>query len=145
MINTIRQQLYDKIVALDKIQEVNDYSKTGFEGFPAVNITYVGNDSSFWSVASNQRGYNFVIRVYFPLNSQAELGAYNNSKQLAEKTIADAIDDILDALDTDISLGATVEFMRAAPSSMGVVEIGEGEALAGDINIQAVCLINTRS
>lgn len=144
MINTIRAKIKSIIQGLDKIQEVNDYEKVGFDGYPAVNIIFTGNDSNFWSVATNQRGYNFTIRVFMQLNGNPQLGQYNDSKQLAEKVMSDCVDQILDAFDRSSQLDKLVDILRAAPSQWNYNQTSEGWTLMADINLQAVKFVSNR-
>lgn len=138
MINDFKQAIKTKLLTLD-IGEVNLYEKVGFSSVPAVNVTMSGSDSEFWSVANNQRGYNFILRVFIPFNSNTEV-----DKEVSESTIGDVVDSILDAFDSDITLGDLALFLRAAPSSWGYVDIEEGLFRSADIRLQVVKQFNTR-
>jgi hypothetical protein len=136
MISSIKTKIKSKLKGLSGVAEVNGYEKIGFNSVPAVNVTMAGNDSEFWSVASNQRGYNFKLRVFINFGSI--------DKEDAEDTLGEVVDSILDAFDTDITLGGTALFLRAAPSAWGYIEGEEGFFRTADINLQAIKNINIR-
>ena len=144
MINTIKTAIKNKLDGITSIQEINTYERVGFEGNPAVNITVVGNEGEFNSTAMNKRELNFLIRVFIPLKGNPALEEGDNSKAEAEATMADVVDDILTAFDEDITLGRTVDWLRAAPSNWGYVPAGEGFLRTADINIKAIKKIIVR-
>lgn len=145
MINTIKQKIITKLQGITSIAEVNTYEKVGFDKNPAVNVTMTGNSAEFWSVASNQRAYNFKIKVIIPLDGNPITSQYDNSKQETENTMGDVVDAILTAFDTDITLGGTVDFLRASPSEWNYSETAEGWVRMADINLQAIKHIIVRS
>jgi hypothetical protein len=144
MINTIKAKIKSVIEDITEVQEVNDYERVGFDGFPAVNITMAGNDSNFWSTATNQRAYNFIIRVFIPLKGSPYEGEFDNSKQLAEKTMSDVVDEILNTFDQSTEMNRTVDILRAAPSNWGYVETAEGWSRSADIRLQCVKFTSNR-
>lgn len=144
MINDIKAKIKDKLEAIDLIAEVNGYEKVGFDSNPAVNITVGGNDSDFWSVATNERAYRFTVRVFIPLKGNPATEDADNSKEQTEETMADVVDAIIDAFDKDMTLDDAVDYLKAAPSEWGYVESGEGWLRTADIKLQANKFINVR-
>lgn len=141
--NTIRDAIKTKLEGLSSIDEVNMYERTGFEGYPAVNVTIQGNDSTAESTASNLRQYIATVRVFIDLEGNPLVETFNNSKEQTETIMSDCVDDILDAFDTDTTLGGIVEMTAAAPSKWGYVEVEEGWARTADITLRIAKIINT--
>jgi len=144
MFKTIKDKIVAKLIAIDEIAEVNDYAKVGFQSNPAVNVIAMGNTGEFWSVADNQRSYNYSAWVFVPLKGNPKQAEYDNSKQQAEEVLWDVVDAILTAFDEDITLDRTVNFMRAASSSPEVAEIEDSFVLISEVKIQAIKNISVR-
>lgn len=134
-INTIRAAIKSKLESLDSIGEVNMYERTGFEEYPAVNVTISGNDADPNSSSYNLRTYIFTIRVFIDLAGNPVNAGQDNSKAQTETYMADVVDDILNAFDTDGTLTNSVDNVRAAPSKWGYVEVDEGWARTADITL----------
>lgn len=150
MINALRSEIKNKLLTLSSVQEINDYEKSGFDGFPAVNILFTGNEANFYSTASNHRSYNFKLIIFIPLKGNPLMPEYDNAKQKAEKAMGDVVDEIITAFDKDITLkngGETrnAESVGAAPSRWGYAQIGEGWARTAEINLSINKQIIVRS
>lgn len=116
-IGYIKRTIRDIISAdVDTVQEVVDYEKVGFRGYPAVTITCSGNENSFYSSAENERIFLFTIRVYEQLENVPKLdtSGADNEKARAEAIMERAVDQILNAFDT------TTRFTMAEVADNGV-------------------------
>lgn len=140
--NTIKEQIIAKLESIDAIAEVNGAEITGFDKNPAVNVMFGGNDSEFWSVATNERAYRFTLRVYIPLKGNPSQS--DDGKVETDNTMLDVIDSIINAFDEDITLGGEVDYLLAAISDPGYVQGPEGWLRTGDVKLQAVKYINVR-
>lgn len=86
---------------VDTVQDVVNYEKVGFKGFPAVTVTLSGNENVFYSSAENERTFIFTIRVYIQIENKAKLeSSTDNQKKLAEESMERVVDQILAAFDT---------------------------------------------
>ena len=54
---TIRDKIKTKLEAITKIQEVNDYPKMKFSGFPSANILPANQESGYMTTIHNGRTY----------------------------------------------------------------------------------------
>lgn len=135
----IKEQIKQKIQALDAVDSVYGYEEVNPSGWPAVFITPMDVDGEFSSNAENSRFYSFLILVLFPLGqdfvpeSEAPRGDY------AESVVASVIDEIINTMDTDFELDdsdPTVLYMNAADASWGTFAYEGGVAKAAQINLR---------
>lgn len=123
-------------------QDVSDYDKIVFKGFPAVTVTTTDNENEFWSVAQNQRAFNFDIDIYQQISKSTQ-SVDDNARQSAERIMGNVVSDIIDAFDTYTEFGGNADFLRAAPSSWDYVESAEGFYRHAKIKLQVVQLFTT--
>lgn len=140
-IGFLKKTIKDIISAdVDTVQEVVDYEKTGFRGFPAVTITCSGNENSFYSSAENERIFLFNIRVYQQIEQVPRLDLVSdNAKMAAEAIMERAVDQILAAFDTTTTFtmdGAADNGVEAVPSRWGYAELPSGWCRVAEIDLR---------
>ena len=139
-INGLKNQIMQFISAnVTTVQDVSDYDKVVFSGFPAVTVTTTDNENEFWSVAQNQRAFNFDIDIYVQISKSTQ-SVDDNARQSAERIMGNVVSDILDAFDSYTTFGGAADFLRAAPSDWDYVESAEGFYRHAKIKLQVVQL-----
>jgi len=142
-INGLKSVIMQRIsTEVSTVQDVSDYEKIVFKGFPAVTVTTTDNENEFWSVAQNQRAFNFDIDVYIQISKSTQ-SVDDNARQSAERIMGNVVSDIIDAFDTFIEFGGNADFLRAAPSNWDYVESAEGFYRHAKIKLQVVQLFTT--
>jgi hypothetical protein len=100
---------------------VYDHEKLNPAGFPCAFVTFAGSENEFFTTAENKRIYSYRILVLIQIGQDR-----NNSDrvELAEQTIQDLTGDIIDNMDSDITLSGNsqVVFVEAAVGEPGYYE-----------------------
>lgn len=130
-IGFLKQQILSVISDnIDTIQDIADYEKVGFKGFPAVTVTCSGNENVFWSSAENERTFLFDIRVYVQIENKPILETLaDNQKKLAEEIMERTVDQIINAFDTTESFtldDSADNGVEAVPSTWGYAQLPSG-------------------
>ena len=134
--STIMQRISDTV---DKVQDVADYDKTTFRGFPAVCVICSRNQNSYISTAQNERVFGFAIRVYEQIENVPEPDALSDSaKQRAEKIMERVVSQIIDAFDKFYEFNGAADFCRAIPSIWGYAKLDCGWCRVAEINLEVV-------
>lgn len=120
---------------ITNIQDVADYQKTGFTGYPAVSVSMSDNENEFWSTAENIRKFVFNIDIFVQISKNTST-ADDNAQQKAERAMGEVVSDILDKFDNEIDLNGTADFVDATPSSWDFVELPGGYMRHAKIKIQ---------
>ena len=134
---------------VDTVQEVVGFEKTGFRGFPAVTVVCTGNDNSFYSSTENERVFNFVIRIFVPIENKPKLETTSDAaKENAEKIMERAVDQIIVALDTTTRFtmaDAADNGVEAVPTAWGyaLLPIGWCRQANIDLKIKRTLNVNT--
>lgn len=135
MINNIKKEIMTLLSAITNIQDVADYQKTGFTGYPAVSVSMSDNENEFWSTAENIRKFVFNIDIFVQISKNTST-ADDNAQQKAERAMGEVVSDILDKFDNEIDLNGTADFVDATPSSWDFVELPGGYMRHAKIKIQ---------
>ena len=139
-INELKKTIMNRISSnVTTVQDVANYEKVVFKGFPAVTVTMAENANEFWSVAENQRAFNFEINIYQQISKSTQT-VDDNARQSAERIVGNVVSEMLDAFDSFITFGGNADFLRAAPSTWDNVESSEGYFRHAKINLQVVQL-----
>jgi len=137
-INNLKHEIMDRISSqVTTVQDVSDYAKVNFSGFPAVTVTVADNENEFWSVGENQRAFNFDIDIYIQLSKGTQT-VDDNARQSAERIMGNVVSDMIDAFDSFTTFGGSADFLRAAPSSWDDLEGPEGFYRHAKIKLQVV-------
>lgn len=139
-INSLKSTIINRISsAITTVQDVADYEKTNFRGFPAVTVSMSENDNDFASSDTNSRTFVFNIKIFEQLAHVPTVDAISdNAKQRAEQILGRVVSEMLDAFDTYYEFGGNADFMRAAPSSWGYAKIGEGWCRVAQIRLEVI-------
>lgn len=125
---------------VDTVQEVVDYEKTGFRGFPAVTVTVTGNENVFYSSAENERTFIFMIRVYVEIENVPKLDTTSdNAKMRAEAIMERVVDQLLNAFDTTtrFTLSDIADNgVEAVPSKWGYALLPNGWCRVAEIELR---------
>ena len=95
---------------------------------PFAVVVASGNENDFASSSENKRSYGFSIRLYVERKSR---GLEN-----AETLLQTMVDNLINALDQDYTLGGEVLISKAAPSSWGYI-LGDKEYRTAEIIVTA--------
>lgn len=140
-IKNIKKEIIRNLSAVDSINKVYGFEKLNPDGFPAAFVTFNGMDNEFFTNAENKRIYTYRVLLLVPISSDASTEALDE----AEETIQDVTGDILNTMDSDITLDDATEvvFMEAAVGEPGYVEYEGGQARSSEIllRIHSVYLV----
>lgn len=93
----IAAKLETLLATISDLQLVIDYEASGLEGYPIAQIIASGNDSEITSTNSVTRTYNFTVRIIQEITSGGE--------EEAERIMREVVDQVIDTIDTDRTLG----------------------------------------
>lgn len=134
-IKNIKYQIIRRLSAVSSINKVYDFEKTNPAGFPAAFVTFAGTDNEFFTNAENKRIYTYRILLLAQIGQDR-----TNADQVeeAEHTMQDVLGDVLDSMDSDITLDGNTQviFMEAAVGDPGYVEYEGGWARSGEIKLK---------
>lgn len=130
-IKNIKKEIIRNISAIDSINKVYGFEKLNPDGFPAVFVTFNGMDNEFFTNAENKRVYTYRVLLLVPISADGNTEALDE----AEEVIQDVTGDILNTMDSDITLDDATEvvFMEAAVGEPGYVEYEGGQARSSEI------------
>lgn len=134
-IKNIKKGIITNISAISSINKVYGYEKLNVDGFPAVCVTFLGTDNNFHTNAENERTYSYRLLVLAQIGQ--DVGSSNIVEE-AEEIIQDVTGDILDTMDSDITLdeNSQVIYVEAAVGEPGYVEYEGGIARSSEIIIK---------
>jgi len=137
-INKLKQTIMNRISSeVTTVQDVADYEKTGFRGFPAVTVICSGNENDYESTSENMRAFTFIIRVYEQLGNVPSLDAISdNAKERAERILGNVVSEIIDTFDKFYGFGGEADYTLATPSRWGYAELPEGWCRTAEIRIE---------
>ncbi len=95
---TIRPQIGTLISTLSTIQEVSNYPKIKFNGYPAAHIVNSDNESDYETTTENVRTYAFMVRVFYETKVKGIGGALEALEKI--------VDSLLDLIDQEDQKGA---------------------------------------
>lgn len=134
-IKNIKKGIVNNIAAITSVNKVYDFEKLNPDGFPAAFVTFLGTDNEFYTTAENKRIYHYRILVLVPIGQNL-----SNTDELeqAEQTLQDITGDILDTMDSDITLdhNSQVIFVEAAVGQPGYYDYEGGKARGSEITIK---------
>ena len=139
-INAIKTKIMNRISTdITTVQDVENYEKSGFTGYPAVTVVCSGNENDYWSTAENKRQFSFVIRIYQQIENKPDLGDLTDTaKERAEAIMGRVVSEIIDSFDEYYDLGGTVDYCRAVPSLWAYCKIEGRWCRTAEIKIIAI-------
>lgn len=137
-IKNIKSQIIDKISALPDFNKVYAYERLNPAGFPAAFVTFQGTENEFFTNAENKRVYVYRILVLFQLGSVPLGDVASNVLEEAEEAIQDLVQEAIDVIDSDYTLGDYGEmiFTEAAIGEPGYVEWEGGVARSAEVTLR---------
>ena len=137
VVSNFKKELINKISALSSVQQVYGWENNNPQGFPSVMVTNASVDGEFFSNAENRRVYAFRVMVLFDIGSNLQ-GAANDRVQEAERIVAEVVEEILNAVDTDYTFSGApdVLWVDAVDSDYGYVEYDGGWAKSAEMTIR---------
>jgi hypothetical protein len=136
--NVIMQRISSDITT---VQDVANYEKTTFKGFPAVTVTCSGNENDFWTNESNQRQFTFIITIYVQVGQDLD---NDGAKSAAETILGRVVSEIIDSFDVYYEFGGNADFMKAIPSSWGYAKVGDGWCRTAEIKLEVIQSYDTQ-
>lgn len=134
---TIKNQLKAKLQSCQSIQVVYGHPQTNPTGFPAAFLTVSDMEGEFSSNAENSRLYAYKAIIIFPIGSDFPIPDNEDRLEYAEDVIATCVDEIIDAIDTDIELdGTPVLYINAADVMWGHYDYDGGIARAAELTLK---------
>jgi hypothetical protein len=121
------------------VQDVSDYDKIVFSGFPAVTVTMADNENGFWSVSDNLRAFNFIIDIYIQISRNID-AQDDNARQSAERKMGNVVSEMIDSFDSFIEFDNQATYLKASPSIWDYVESSEGFMRHSIVKLQVVQL-----
>lgn len=129
----IKDQIIKKIAPLASVQIVYPAIKLNPSGWPCVYVTANTEEGEFSSNAQNSRVYTYNASVQFPLGQDFVPDSERERMDYAEMVVAQVIDDIINAIDTDYDLNIPVLFVNAADVEWGYIDFEGGVARAANV------------
>lgn len=138
VIRSIKQELISKISALPEFNKVYGYERLNPGGFPAAFITFNGQENEFWTNAENKRVYIYRMLVLYQIGNTPLNETNPEDMEVAEEAIQDLIEDAIDAVDSDYTLGDAVDvlYVDAAIGQPGYVEYEGGVARSAEVTLR---------
>ena len=125
------------------VQEVHNYPKLSFDGYPAVHISPGDNENDYLTQTENQREYVFKVRVFYPV----KMGGTSTEMQTTMGALESVIDSMVDLFDDedvksganktlDNNMPADTTFIQvfATPSAWGLTE--DEELMFADLTVR---------
>lgn len=134
-IKQIKKGIITNLSAISSINKVYDHEQINPSGFPCAFVTFSGTDNEFYTTAENKRIYSYRILILAQIGQDL---TNSDAVETAEATIEDVVGDILDTMDSDITLDANsqVIFVEAAVGQPGYVTYEGGQARSGEVTIK---------
>jgi len=136
----IRDKLEAKLNAVSDINEVYDYPKMDFGGYPAAVIIPTEGESDWETNKDDQRAYVFDVLIYYEMNQATPNTALDR--------LMDVCDDVLDSFASDkqlsgISLPANKTIITVDPVFAGYETVPDKELLVARIKVKVIISIAT--
>lgn len=134
-IDDIKKEIIRKISGISSINKVYGYEKVNPAGFPAAFITFQGSENEFFTNAENKRIFSYRVLILVQIGQDT---TSTDAVDLAEQTIQQITGDVLNTMDSDITLDGASEvvFMEAAVGQPGYVEYEGGMARSAEVTLK---------
>lgn len=133
----IKQQLINKIGACASVAKCYGYDKLPTDQFPIAIVKATDMNGEFWTTTSNMRVYSYRVQILWPIGQNLK-GQTDDRLQVAEENVDQVVDEIINAVDIDFTLGdyALVRFVEAADSHYGEYQADGGVYKGAEITIR---------
>ncbi len=134
-IDDIKKGIVTKISQVDLVNKVYGFEKVNPDGFPAAFVTFQGSEIQFFTTAENKRIYIYRVLVLCQVGQDTTNTVVMDA---AEQAIQQITGDILDTMDSDITLDNNTEviFVEAAVGQPGYVFYEGGQARSSEITLK---------
>jgi len=133
---SIIAQIETILSGISDIQDVHNFDKGKFDGYPAAVIFSTENTSDFETTTQNRREFVFTIRIHYPMKV-----AGDDSHKKADRILREVVDQVIDEFDKKFTLNGAVNFCFATPSVWGY-QTREASALrVAEIRLSCVKLV----
>lgn len=131
-IKNIKKSIITQLATISTVNKVYDHEKINPTDFPCVFVTFNGSDNEFFTNAENKRVHSYRILALAQIGQDR---TNSDRVELAEQTIEDITGDILDKLDSNITLAGDTQviFMEAAVGTPSYYEYEGGWARGVEI------------
>lgn len=109
---TIAAGIKTLLDTVDGLAVVYDHEAKELANYPAATITAAGHENSFADLQANKRMYSFYIRVYYR----------TADADTAESAVRTIVDDIIAAIEADVTLSGTCDYAMPTRSTWAYVE-----------------------
>ena len=138
MFTTIRTAIKTKLNTLtgtgQPIAFVYPVHKAKIKGYPAITFEPSDMESDFATTVENQRVYIFRIAIHQEIEKVGE--------EKSTDILTNAVDKVITAFDTDITLGGAVDFLNAVPVAWGEYKAGVGMVKIAEIVLRCNKIIS---
>jgi len=138
-IETIKNIIVNKVSNLSHIRNCYNYENSNPEGFPFANVTLDSFDGSFADFSAiskrNLRTWTFIVNVYV----ERDEGGFGSQK--AERVAVETADELLQAFDSDLTLGGEVKYVEVVSGNFTNMSMGNTVRVVS-FNIRCVDLVN---
>lgn len=133
----IKYQIIKRIEANTSAAKVYGFDKLPITQFPAVFVKTAGVDGEFWTNAENMRIYNYRVLILYQVGATPS-DVTNDRMQYAEDAVAQVVDEIINAIDSDYELGdyGLVLFIEAVDSNYSEYTYEGGYAKGAELTIK---------
>jgi len=134
-IKNIKKEIITKLSAVSTLAKVYDYERLHPEQFPCAFVTFSSSDNEFFTTSENKRVFGYRVLVLAQIGQDR---SDTDRLELAEQTIQDVTGDILDTLDSNITLDDAVDvvFVEASVGEPGYVEYEGGFARSVEVQVR---------
>lgn len=115
--------------------EVFDYGEGKFTKYPVAVIKEMAGEGSFLDSARNQRTFEFSLTLYQEISDEGK------SKSEAAAIMRSCVDAVIEAFDTDLTLGGESMKIEVVPVSIDV-SVGQGVFSFAEFRIKVVDIVN---
>lgn len=120
----------------DKIfSEVYDYGEGKFTKYPVAVIKEVAGEGSFLDSGRNERVFEFSIALFQEISDEGK------SKSEAAQIMRGCVDAVIQAFDTDLTLGGEAMKVEVVPVAIDV-SIRQGVFSFAEFRIKVVSIVN---
>lgn len=143
----IREQIRNRIDALDNVAKVYTFMRFPLEQDPTVFVLNGSVDGEFSSNVENRRTYGYRIMILYGIG-QDRSDVTHDRMQYAEEAIGETAEDILNTIEEEYELGnfnAEVLFVRAMNINYSEVEYEGGYAKSAEFTVNVVTEHNISS
>lgn len=134
----IKYIIVNKISALPDVAKCYGFDKLPIDQFPVVFVKNTGMDGEFWTNATNSRVYAYRILILYQIGL-TEANVTEDKLQFAEDAVAQVVDEIINALDSDYELGKDqpiVLFVDAADIAFNEYTYEGGYAKGAELTVR---------